>query len=87
MDDTVYRRSWYRCTLWLLAVWVLVSFVVPWFARDLGFQLFGWSFSYWMCVHGALLVYCAIAVYYAWFMSRLDARHGLNEDLSADVRT
>jgi putative solute:sodium symporter small subunit len=55
----------------LLTVWAAVSFVVCFFARDLGFVLWGWHFSYWMGAQGAVLMFIAIAAVYATVMKRL----------------
>ena len=73
-------RSNLRVTAMLLALWFGVTFVVGWFARDLSFTFFGWSFSYWMGAQGALLVYVAITWFYASYMDRLDRRHALAQD-------
>ena len=64
----------------LLAVWFVVTFVVSYFARDLNFNFFGWPFSFWVGAQGALVVYCLIIGFYAWYMNRLDIQHGVDED-------
>lgn len=56
----------------LLAIWVLVSFVAPYFARDLDQQFFGWPFGFWMAAQGGLLVYLGLVVAYDHRMRRLD---------------
>ncbi|TSE21736.1 DUF4212 domain-containing protein [Tepidimonas aquatica] len=69
------RRHWrktLRITGMLLAIWFVVTFVVGYFARDLGFSLFGWPFSFWVGAQGALVVYVLLIGYYAWAMDRLD---------------
>ena len=63
----------------LLLVWFTVTFVVSYFARALSFTFFGWPFSFWMGAQGALLVYCLIIGFYAWYMNRLDIEHGVEE--------
>ena len=63
----------------LLLVWFTVTFVVSYFARALSFTFFGWPFSFWMGAQGALLVYCLIIGFYAWYMNRLDIKHGVEE--------
>jgi len=71
-------RYWRRTrslTAWLLLGWVLLSFVVTYFARELSFSFFGWPFSFWVASQGALLGYCVIVAYYAYAMRRLDAEH------------
>lgn len=80
-DDN--RRRYWRKNKWittlLLAVWFMVTFVVSYFARELSFSFFGWPFSFWMGAQGALVIYGLIIGFYAWYMNRLDARHGLAE--------
>ena len=55
----------------LLALWAAVSFGVCFFARDLSFSVAGWPFSYWFAAQGAIGVFIAIVVFYAWAMRRL----------------
>ena len=56
----------------LLAVWMLVSFVACFFARDLNFLVGQWPFGYWMAAQGAVLAFILIVAVYAWAMSRLE---------------
>lgn len=44
----------------LLAVWLVVSFGVALFARELSFELFGVPFSVWVAGQGALIVFLLI---------------------------
>lgn len=74
-----YWRRNLRLTGSLLAVWFLVTFGVPFFARDLDFTLFGWPFPFWMAAQGAVLVYVAIVWIYARRMERIDEEHGFEE--------
>ncbi len=58
----------------LLAVWLAVNLLVPWFARDLNaFHAFGFPLGYWLAAEGALLVYLLIIVVYVVAMDRLEA--------------
>lgn len=69
------RNAWHRNLRWiaaLLTIWFLVTFVVSWFARELRFPFFGWSFSFWMGAQGALVIYVLMAAIYAWAMNRAD---------------
>lgn len=75
-----YWRKNLRMTGILLAAWFFVTFVVGYFARDLGFDFFGWPFSFWMGAQGALVVYVAIIGYYAYYMNRLDKEYGIEEE-------
>lgn len=73
-----HRRYWRKnliATALLLLIWFTVTFVVGYFARALSFTFFGWPFSFWMGSQGALLVYCLIIGWYAWYMNRLDIEH------------
>ena len=77
-----HRRYWQknlRVTSVLLAIWFVVTYVAAYFARDLSFNFFGWPFSFWMGAQGALVVYCLIIGYYAWYMNKLDIEHGVEE--------
>lgn len=78
-----HRRYWRKnlnITAVLLAIWFVVTFVVSYFARDLNFNFFGWPFSFWVGAQGALVVYCLIIGFYAWYMNRLDIQYGVDED-------
>ena len=68
-----------RITGLLLGIWFFVTFVVVFFARELTFSFFGWPFSFWVAAQGALVVYCLIIGFYAWYMNRLDVEHGVEE--------
>ena len=75
-----YWRRNLRITGILLAIWFFVTFVIGFFARDLSFNFFGWPFSFWVAAQGALVVYVLIIGFYAWYMNRLDRRHGVPDD-------
>jgi putative solute:sodium symporter small subunit len=81
--DSQHRRYWRKNRLViavLLLLWFAVTFGVSYFARFLNFRFFGWPFSFWMAAQGALVVYCLIIGFYAWYMNRLDIEHGVAED-------
>ena len=64
-----------RLTLGLLAAWLAVNLLVPWFARDLNtLRVWGFPLGYWLAAEGALLVYLLIIVVYAVAMDRLEAQ-------------
>jgi putative solute:sodium symporter small subunit len=53
-----------------------VSFIVPYFARDLAsVRLFGWSLSYYVAAQGATLTYLFLVTGYALLMGWLDRRY------------
>lgn len=56
----------------LLLVWVLVSFGVCFFARDLQMAVAGWPIGYWVASQGAVFVFMAIVVVYAGAMTHFE---------------
>lgn len=72
-------RIWSRTeklTLKLLLVWASVTLGVIFFARELSnLTLFGWPLSFYMAAQGALLVYLAVVVAYAWRMRHAERSH------------
>jgi putative solute:sodium symporter small subunit len=79
-QDNAYWRSTRRLSLGLLAVWLLATFCVIFFARDLNrMSLFGWPVSFYMAAQGLLLIYVLIVGFYAWRMRGLDRTHTRHE--------
>jgi len=64
------RHLWLKAGL--LLVWVLVTFVACFFARDLQMLVAGWPLGYWMAAQGAVLVFMVIVIAYCWAMSRFE---------------
>jgi putative solute:sodium symporter small subunit len=58
----------------LLSLWLSVNFVLPFFARDLSFNVWGWPLHFWLSAQGSLLVFLAIVVVYAWLVNRWEAQ-------------
>ena len=56
----------------LLVVWILVSFGVCFFARDLQATVAGWPIGYWVASQGAVFVFMAIVVAYAGAMTHFE---------------
>ena len=75
-----YWRKNLRITMILLAIWFIVTFVVGWYARELSFTFFGWTFAFWMGAQGALAIYVIIIWYYAHYMNKLDQEYGVAEE-------
>jgi putative solute:sodium symporter small subunit len=84
MPQTDNHRLYWRKNRMVIAVLMLIGFAVTfgvsYFARALSFTFFGWPFSFWMGAQGALLVYCLIIAFYAWYMNRLDSEYGVEEE-------
>lgn len=71
--STYYWHRNLRLTSGLLLIWLIVTFGVAWFARELAaWNFFGWPFSFFMAAQGSLLVYVVIVWWYAHQMERLD---------------
>ena len=69
----LYWRKTIVVTLWLLAVWIVATFGVVFFARDLSaWSFFGWPVSFYMAAQGTPAICLWIVWYYARFMNRLD---------------
>ena len=63
-------------TGWLLAIWLLSTFCIIFFARELsGLTIFGWPLSFYLAAQGASLIYLAIIAVYAWRMRVLERRY------------
>ena len=66
----------------LLLLWVLVSFVAMYFARDLeALVVGGWPLGFWIAAQGAVLVFMAIVVVYCWAMNRFERQDAAQADL------
>jgi putative solute:sodium symporter small subunit len=77
-----HREYWsrnLRLTAVLMVIWFVVTFIVGYFARELSFDFFGWTFSFWMGAQGALVIYVALIWFYAKRMNRLDDEYGVAE--------
>ena len=85
MDQRPRQTFWLRTrrlTLGLLATWLAINLLVPWFARDLDkFEVFGFPLGFWLSAQGALLLYLLIIVVYVLAMDRMEA--GLQREEAA----
>ncbi|MFC5476393.1 DUF4212 domain-containing protein [Paraherbaspirillum soli] len=64
-----------RLTLALLLTWLLTTFGVIFFARELAtLTLFGWPLSFYMAAQGLALIYLLIVAVYTWQMRKIDQR-------------
>ena len=74
------RHLWLKGGLLLL--WVLVSFVATFFARDLQLLVAGgWPLGSWIAAQGAVLMFIAIVVAYCWAMNRFERQDAAQADL------
>ncbi len=77
-DSRQFVRYWRRVralTAALLLLWLVASFVVVFFARELSsVTLWGWPLHFYLAAQGMALVYLAITGIYALAMRRIDRR-------------
>lgn len=78
-----HRRACLKLTLGLLAIWFLISFVAAILLRDwldANFPAIGNApFGFWMAQQGSIFGFVLILIAYAFFMNRLDVKHGYTE--------
>lgn len=72
MTDAVATRPW-RLHAGLLVLWFAVSFGAVFFARDLQVVVAGWPLGFWLSAQGAVLVFIAIVVVFAWVSNRRES--------------
>ncbi|NHC07738.1 putative solute:sodium symporter small subunit [Azonexus fungiphilus] len=71
-----YWRKTRALTAWLLLLWVILTFGVSWFARELNeYRFFGFPFGFYFAAQGILLCYLGIIVHYSRRMNQLDAEY------------
>jgi putative solute:sodium symporter small subunit len=76
-----YWQKTLRLTFILLVVWMLVTFVLNWYARELNeFVVFGFPLGFYMAAQGELLVYLLIIYIYNRRMAALDAEYGIHDE-------
>jgi putative solute:sodium symporter small subunit len=63
-----------RLTVILLGVWLIVSFVPAFMARELAFEVWGWPLHFWLVAQGSVLAFMAVVAVYAWLMNRWEAQ-------------
>ena len=68
-------RHWASNRRWvvaLTALWGLITFVPPFFARELSFEVFGAPLPVWLAAQGAPIAYVLIVWAYERHMDRAD---------------
>lgn len=82
MEDTdIFWRKQRRLTLLLLLIWVVITFVLNWFASELNeLTLFDFPLGFYLDAQGLLFIYLAIIWYYNRSMRKLEARFGMKDE-------
>lgn len=70
--STYWRRT-RQLTLWLLALWFVVTVLATAFAREIDALLPGWPLGFWFGAQGALLLFLLIVAVYIVAMEKLEA--------------
>lgn len=69
----------------LLAAWVVCSFGVCFFARDLQAWVQGWQLGYWLAAQGAVLMFMLIVVVYCVVMNVFERDAGASANNSSSA--
>lgn len=83
ISEEVRERHWTKTrnlTFFVLAVWVVFAFIVPWFARELNaFSFLGFELGYYMIVQGSLIIFVAVIWFQNWRQDAIDDEAGVGE--------
>jgi len=80
-NDNAYWGETRRLTMVLFVIWVLVTFVMNWFARELNeLVIFGFPLGFYMGAQGLLFIYLSIIWFYNRSMRKLDAKYDVHDD-------
>ena len=80
MERDLYWRKTRKLTIGLLVIWIFITFVLSWYAKELNtFSLFGFPLGFYMGAQGSLVFYAVIIWYYAKYMNTLDQEYGVHE--------
>lgn len=84
MPDKASNRQehWRRTrnlTIIVLVLWLIFSFVVHWFARDLnGVSFIGFPLGYYFAVQGSLAIFVLLIFGQNWMQDKIDEDTGLH---------
>jgi len=79
--SNAYWRKTRRLTFSLISVWLVITFGLTWFARDVNeILILGFPFGFYMAAQGTLLIYLLIIWWYNRQMIRIDAEVGVDDD-------
>lgn len=76
-----YWQKTCRLTLWFLLVWLLLTFVINWYASELNqFVFLGFPLGFYLAAQGELLIYLLIIWTFNRRMNALDAEFGIDDE-------
>ena len=81
MERDLYWRKTRKLTIGLLVIWIFITFVLSWYAKELNtFSLFGFPLGFYMSAQGTLVLYLVIIWYYNRRMRKLEAEFGIDDE-------
>jgi putative solute:sodium symporter small subunit len=80
-DRDNYWRQTRQLTAGLFVIWVLVTFVMNWYARELNeIVIFGFPLGFYMGAQGILIIYLLIIWFYNRRMRALDEEYRIEDE-------
>jgi len=80
LTDAYWQKT-KRLTLVLLVAWVIVTFILSWFAPWLNqWRFLGFPLGFYMAAQGSLLIYLLLIWIYNRRMRQLDAEFGIDDE-------
>ncbi len=81
MRRDLYWRKTQRLTIALLAVWILITFALAWYAKALNVvSLFGFPLGFYMAAQGSLIVFVILCTWSSSAQNKIDEEFGVAED-------
>ncbi len=84
VDNETRQRHWQKTrslTIFVLIVWAVFAFVLPWHAKSLNeFSFLGFPLGYYLCVQGSLAVFVALIFFQNWRQDQIDDEAGVGEE-------
>lgn len=80
-NTNAYWRKTRRLTISLLVLWLVITFVMSWFSREINAMvIFGFPLGFYMSAQGILVVYLGMIWFYNRRMRQLDAEFGIDNE-------
>ncbi|UCV09763.1 DUF4212 domain-containing protein [Dechloromonas denitrificans] len=80
-DSDTYWRKTRALTIMLFLLWLTVTFLGGWFARELNeIVIFGFPLGFYMGAQGILIFFLAIIGFYNYRMRKLDAEFNIDDE-------
>lgn len=80
-DSDIYWRKTRALTIMLFLLWLIVTFLGGWFARELNeMVILGFPLGFYMGAQGLLFFFLAIIWFYNYRMRKLDAEFNIDDE-------